>query len=38
MERIIEDLQERLIGRYTAEDIVHPETGEVIVEANKMIN
>lgn len=28
---IIEELKERLTGRYTAEDIIHPETGEVIV-------
>jgi DNA-directed RNA polymerase subunit beta' len=35
---VIEELNERLMGRYTAENIAHPETGEVIVEANKMIN
>lgn len=34
---VIEPLSERLSGRFTAEPIVHPETGEVIVEANKMI-
>ncbi|MCM0646791.1 DNA-directed RNA polymerase subunit beta' [Clostridium swellfunianum] len=28
---IIESLDERLTGRYSAEDIIHPETGEVIV-------
>ncbi|MCK5761638.1 MAG: DNA-directed RNA polymerase subunit beta', partial [Candidatus Izimaplasma sp.] len=28
---------DRLIGRYTAEDAVHPETGEVIIEANDYI-
>ncbi|WP_194191654.1 DNA-directed RNA polymerase subunit beta' [Clostridium chrysemydis] len=28
---IIEELKERLTGRYTAEDVIHPETGEVIV-------
>lgn len=27
---IIEELKERLTGRYTAEDIMHPETGEVL--------
>jgi DNA-directed RNA polymerase subunit beta' len=34
---VIESLSERLIGRYTAEDIVNPETGEVIIEADKRI-
>ncbi len=33
----IEPLIERLIGRYTMEDVVHPETGEVIVAANQEI-
>ncbi|MCM8712072.1 DNA-directed RNA polymerase subunit beta' [Clostridium sp. SYSU_GA19001] len=28
---IIESLNERLTGRYSAEDIIHPETGEVLV-------
>ena len=28
---IVEELKERLTGRYTAEDVIHPETGEVIV-------
>ncbi|MGE5614407.1 MAG: DNA-directed RNA polymerase subunit beta' [Bacillota bacterium] len=35
---IIESLTERLVGRYTIEPIVHPETGEVIVEGDKRIN
>jgi len=33
----IEPLIERLIGRYTMEDVIHPETGEVIVAANQEI-
>ena len=33
-EDILEPLQERITGRYLAEDIVDPATGEVIVEAN----
>ena len=33
----IETLEERISGRYAAEDIVNPETGEVIVKANHMI-
>jgi len=34
---VIEDLAERIVGRFTIEPIVHPETGEVIVEADKLI-
>lgn len=34
---VIESLAERLVGRYTVEPIVHPETGEVLVEGDKMI-
>ncbi len=33
----IEPLVERLIGRFAMENIVHPATGEVIVEANREI-
>jgi DNA-directed RNA polymerase subunit beta' len=33
---LIEGLAERLSGRYAAEDIVHPETGEVIITKNTM--
>ena len=35
---LIEGLAERLAGRFAAEDIVHPETGEVLVERNTMIS
>jgi DNA-directed RNA polymerase subunit beta' len=35
---IIEPLYDRIEGRYALEDVLHPETGEVIVEANKMIS
>ena len=31
---VVEELKERLIGRYTAEDVINPEDGEVIVENN----
>ncbi|MFP4662104.1 MAG: DNA-directed RNA polymerase subunit beta' [Halanaerobiales bacterium] len=34
----VETLAERCIGRISAEDIVNPETNEVIVERNQMIN
>ncbi len=33
---VIEDLQERITGRYIAETIVDPDTGEVVVKANHM--
>ena len=35
---IIEKLEDRLIGRFTVGDVVHPETGEVLVVANTMIS
>ena len=34
----IEAMDERILGRVAAEDIVHPETGEVIVPMNGMID
>ncbi len=34
---VIEGLAERIVGRYTVEDIVHPETGEILIQADKMI-
>lgn len=33
----IESLEERITGRYLAEDIVDPKTGEVVVAANHMV-
>ena len=36
--QIIEKLKERLIGRYVINDIINPETKEVIVDTNTMIN
>ncbi|MGG2182660.1 hypothetical protein ABFY55_00235 [Bacillus altitudinis] len=35
---IIEKLEERLIGRFARKPIVHPETGEVIVGENELID
>ena len=35
--RVIESLTERIWGRYSVKDIVHPETGEVIVKSNELI-
>ena len=34
---VIEPLRERLIGRNAVEDILHPETGEVLVRKNEMM-
>ena len=35
---VIEPLRDRLLGRYTVGAVVHPETGEVIAEANTMLD
>ena len=35
---MIEPMKERLIGRYAVADVVHPETGELIVSKDKMMN
>ena len=34
---VIEGLQDRIRGRWSAYDIIHPETGEIIVPADTMI-
>ncbi len=34
---MIEKLADRILGRYAAADVVHPETGEILVENGKMI-
>lgn len=34
---IIEDLEERISGRYAFEDVINPSTGEVIVNKNELI-
>ncbi|MCR8745948.1 DNA-directed RNA polymerase subunit beta' [Romboutsia lituseburensis] len=34
---VIEEIYDRIVGRYTIDAIVHPQTGEVIVEADSMI-
>ncbi|MBQ7922450.1 MAG: DNA-directed RNA polymerase subunit beta' [Clostridia bacterium] len=35
---VVEGLKDRLIGRYVIGDVVHPETGEVLVADNTMIS
>ncbi|NLO05892.1 MAG: hypothetical protein GX131_08705, partial [candidate division WS1 bacterium] len=32
-----QDIYDRIVGRWAAEDIIHPETGEVLVEGGKEI-
>ncbi len=34
----IEGLRSRVLGRFAAEDVIHPETGEVIVAMNQFID
>ena len=34
---VIEDVAERIVGRYTIEPIINPATGEVLVEGDKMV-
>ncbi len=36
--RVIENLEERLRGRFAAEDVINPATGEAIVLCNEFIN
>ena len=35
--QIIEKMQERLVGRFAVEDVYHPQTGKLIVDADTMI-
>ncbi len=35
---VIEPLEERLVGRVNCDDIIHPETGEVIIPENTLMN
>ncbi len=36
--RVLESLEERLVGRYVAEPVVHPETGEVLMDTDRIMN
>lgn len=36
--RVIESLEDRIIGRYVAETIIHPKTKEVILERNDFVD
>ncbi len=35
---VIEHLIERIVGRFALEDILHPESGEILVQADELIN
>ena len=36
--QVIVSLEDRLIGRYSCHDVIHPVTGEIIVKGNTMID
>ena len=36
--RVLESLEERLVGRFVSEPVVHPETGEVLMDTDRMMN
>ena len=38
LDEIIEPLQDRLRGRFAIDEVVHPETGEILVKADSMIS
>ena len=35
---VIEDLSERIIGRFSLDDIFHPDTGEIIIRKDELID
>jgi DNA-directed RNA polymerase subunit beta' len=37
-DKVVEDLESRIAGRYTLHDIVHPETEEIILKAGEFIS
>ena len=36
--RVLESLEERLVDRFVSEPVVHPETGEVLMDTDRMMN
>ncbi len=36
--KVIEPLGDRLLGRYTADNVLHPETGEILIKANTLLD
>jgi len=37
-DKIIQSLHDRIVGRFTLLDVLHPETGEVVVDANEYVS
>ena len=37
-ERVLEPLSDRIQGRVTLEDVIHPETGEILITANELVD
>ena len=37
-DKVIEPLRDRLIGRYTVDPVIDPESGEIIIDSNEMIS
>ena len=35
--KVVEKFGDRIIGRYTVDPVIHPETGEVLCDADTMI-
>src|SRR5690606_12339211 len=38
IEEVIEPLRDRITGRVTAEEVLHPETGEILAHENQLID
>jgi DNA-directed RNA polymerase subunit beta' len=36
--RVLESIEERLVGRYVVEPVIHPETGEVLMDTDRIMN
>jgi DNA-directed RNA polymerase subunit beta' len=36
--RVLESLEERLVGRYVVDPVVHPETGELLMDTDRIMN
>ena len=36
--RVLESLEDRLVGRYVVEPVVHPETGEILMDTDRIMN
>ena len=36
--RVLESLEERLVGRFVVDPVIHPETGEVLMDTDRIMN